>query len=150
MPNFSGGSLQRQEDLMGSGGLAKGTLRRRGSVIRSFEGYLNAQGVVLDEQLNSPDTAPLETTLIGFFEAMKLNDGSLPSRSYFETFKSHTKSYILERSAGRINITCKNQMPQLDLLFRGILRNLKAEGKGEVKHYPEVDNASFKSILNLW
>ena len=81
---------------------------------------------------------PLEDALIKFYVGLRVktvHGEDLPKRNTFDTYRSHFKSEILDRTDGRVDINVPSIFKQLDKFVEGYKKKLKAEGRGETEHY---------------
>ena len=99
-------------------------------------------------KLIANDVTRLEMVLVSFFEQLTKNDGEGVKKSYLESIFSHIKCAIKEKSGGTIDISSNGAFPTLCLVIKGLYRELKNEGRGDVKHYPEIPAAIQKPILD--
>ena len=119
--------------LIESGGLKAETLKRRKLYVDSLEDFLQEKGLnPLSDLVAMPGA--LQDALLAFFNGLKKNDGTLMSSSYLNCFKSHIHMHICAITEGAVDITGP-QFSKLGLLFKGLKREQKQEGKGDIVHH---------------
>ncbi len=141
---------EKQEKLLNQGGLAQGTVDQRNYVSTSIEAFLKANGYpVLAELVINPDVTFIESVLCDYFTSLRLNSGDLPKRNYFDSIKSHTKMKILQLTGGALDITSM-KFAKLSTVLKGLHRELKVQGLGDTKHYPELPTSVLGQIFQAF
>ena len=128
------------ENLVASGGLAKATLVKRKRVGEEFTDYLKTKNANFEEVVEIPPE--LEPHVMTYFQELRVQKtvdgktvGEMPMKNTVLDIKSHLKSYILQVTQNRVDISSEAQFPQFARLMKGLLKNLKAVGKGATNHF---------------
>ena len=99
--------------------------------------YVLSHGNIYPFKADEGNPGPLEDALIKFYSCIRVNTKhgqDLPKRNTFDTYRSHIKSEILDRTTGRVDIDVSSIFKELNKFVEGYKKTLKAAGRGETDH----------------
>jgi hypothetical protein len=102
----------------------------------------------LDSLIFQPEV--LEGKIISFFSSMRVKESELPSRSSVESYKSHLKCYIHQESKAQVDLSITAAFPNYNKFMKGLLKDLKQNGKGDVQHKDPIDGDTLAKIYQLF
>ena len=100
----------------------------------------------MDEILSSQDL--LEKSLEDFFFGLRVGKNQLrPMRNTSDMYKSFIKNYILKKTGQ--DITNSVKFRNFTGFYKGYLKTLKSEGRGDVNHNREIPDAHIAVVYEL-
>jgi hypothetical protein len=148
MPNFAESNENMIQDIIDTGGLDKNTLKKQQYAQNYFHAYLKLRGNPgIDDLLK--DKMLLQDCLIGYFNDLRVNGNDLPMRGTSEVHRSFIKKMIMTKSEGVLDISCDATFQKFTAFYKGYIRNLKKNGKGDTKHRQEIPNDSLIKITTM-
>ena len=138
------------EGLINSGGVKEETIKKRKIVLDRFNIYIADQKEPLGEVMN--DKSRVERLLLKYLESLRItkrgtSEKVRPKALYFENILSHLKSELTVQTG--FDFTNRALFPELYKGINGIRRNIKGEGRGNVRHTPEIPQSTLQAIFGL-
>lgn len=139
------------EGLINSGGLKETTLKKRRVFLDKFKIYVA-------DKSNEPflevmkDKSKLEDIMIRYLETIRItkkgtNEKVRPKALYFENILSHLKNGLSSDTGFDLNN--RTLFAKLYKGINAIRRNIKAEGRGNVRHTPVIPQSTLQAIFAL-
>ena len=77
----------------------------------------------------------LENTVMEYFHNFRVGKGGkdLPRRATIELYKSFLKNILKKRSNNQVDLTDSIRFPKFTEFYKGFLKKLKLEGKGNTR-----------------
>lgn len=139
------------EELINSGGLKKATTEKRNKVLTKFKTYIAQNSDEAYEEIIL-DKAKIQKAMIMYLETLRVtkkgtDDALRPKSLYFQTTLSHLKM-ALGKETG-FDFSNKVDFEQLYKGVSATKRNIKADGRGNVKHTRPIPPDTLLAIFGL-
>jgi hypothetical protein len=148
MPTFVQSDPNSIQEIIDRGGLDKSTIQRQKYTESYFNNFLKLRGKPIIDELITDKTS-LQDCLIEYFNELRVKDNELPMRSTAESQKSFIKKMILTKTEGVLDISCEATCHKFNAFYKGFVRTLKKNGKGDTKHRQEIPNDSLIKINTM-
>ena len=106
------------------------TERRANRIFNLFKDFIDKNLQTTFEELVM-NKNKLEEQLIHFLHNHRVNDNELPKRSTLEQMRSFIKLEILRQTENKFDIADSVQFPRFCSFYKGYMKKLKMEGKGD-------------------
>ena len=139
------------EDLINSGGLKQVTLDKREAVIKKFKTYIAKNYEEAYEEIIQ-DKSKVQKVMIRYLETLRVDKkGSKetvrPKSLYFQAILSHLKVGLAQERW--FDFSNKIEFNQLYKGVSAIKKNIKSEGRGNVKHTKAIPQDTLLLIFGL-
>ena len=122
------------------------TEKRANRIVNSFKEFIEKEFQNTFEEL-VVNQGKLEEQLIHFIHNYRVNDNELPKKSTIEQMRSFIKIEILKSTDNKFDIADLVQFPRFCKFYKGYMKKLKIEGKGEkVSISTPIPNADLAKI----
>ena len=147
MPSFSTEKSNNQlQDIIDTGGRAKSTLDREGKVIEIFLNFAKDHHDQDGEKVFENPVAKLEDIILDFFVTLRVGKKEdLPKRNTVEVYKSFIKGIVKKKTGW--DLTEATDFPRFAAFYKGFLKKLKSEGKGDTCHNDEIPKETLEKIF---
>ena len=156
MPKHRAVNTAKIDETIQNGGLKPKTLKKRRRVGDNFISFVKSidESVAADDFITNKSL--LEDYIIQYFSTMEVTvseDGKqvskVPKRNTVDFERSMLKNWLLSDLECPHDITNKALFPKFERFWNGFVRGIKAEGRGETKHTPAIEDQSLKKSSDL-
>jgi hypothetical protein len=110
------------------------------------ERLLNAYKVLNNVDIDHSNTASVDNILCGFYASVKKEDGSSFTINSFHAIH-HSLVRIFKKN-GQCHIMKDKAFTKSNSVFEAVIKQIKKDGNGTVKHYPVIPTADLEKIAN--
>ena len=156
MPKHRAVNTAKIDETIQNGGLKPKTLKKRRRVGDNFISFVKSidESVAADDFITNKSL--LEDYIIQYFSTMEVTvseDGKqvskVPKRNTVDFERSMLKNWLLSDLECPHDITNKALFPKFERFWNGFVRGIKAEGRGETKHTPAIEDQSLKKVFRF-